>query len=167
MPDSNTHHLHVMALLSTLRTASEVRHAMAERRAGRDPSGQEESQPARDYLWEELPTLRSLVSRLRVSLVVERDERAAFVQAFEDRLTLARLARELHVVHQRLLSLYPDVPPSLVEEARLRQQEAARLAVASGSGFDRVLTHWLDRASAFFEALAKALETPNQSGALG
>ncbi|MEP0547156.1 MAG: hypothetical protein ABJF88_09495 [Rhodothermales bacterium] len=161
MPDSNTQQLHVMALLSTLRTASEVRHAMAERRAGRDPSGQEDVQPVRDYLREALPTLRSLVSRLRVSLAVERDERAAFVQAFEDRLTLARLARELHVVHQRLLSLYPDVPPALVEEARLRQQEAARLAVASGSGFDRVLTHWLDRTSTFLEAMAEVLETPN------
>jgi hypothetical protein len=161
MPDSNTQQLHVMALISTLRTASEVRHAMAERRVGRDPSGQEDAQPVRDYLRDALPTLRSLVSRLRVSLVVGRDEGAAFVQAFEDRLTLARLARELHVVHQRLLSLYPAVPLSLVEEARLRQQEAARLAVASGSGFDRVLTHWLDRATGLFEAVEKVLETPN------
>lgn len=161
MPDSTNHPLHVMALLSTLRTAAEVRHAMAERRAGRDPSEQEEEQPVRAYLETTLPTLRSLVSRLRVSLVVERGEGAAFVQAFEDRMILSRLARELHVVHQRLLSLYPAVPLVLVEEARLRQQEAARLAVASGGGFERVLTQWLDRASTFFEALSDALETAN------
>lgn len=161
MPDSNTHHLHAMVLLSTLRTASEVRHAMAERRAGRDPSGQEESSPVRAYLRAALPTLQGLLSRLRVSLIVERDERAAFVQAFEDRLTLARLARELHVVHQRLLSLYPDMPEALVEEARLRQQEAERLAVAAGSGFSRMLTLWIDRTARFFEGLAKALEMPN------
>ena len=134
---------------------------MTERRAGRDPSEQEDAQPVRDYFEATLPTLRSLVSRLRVSLVVDREEDAAFVQAFEDRLTLARLARELHVVHQRLLSLYPAVPPELIEEARLRQQEAARLAVAAGGGFDRVLTHWLDRAAAFFESVAEMLETPN------
>lgn len=150
-----------MALLSTLRTASEVRHAMAERRAGRDPSGQERGQPVRAYLQAALPTLRGLLSRLRVSLVVERDERAAFVQAFEDRLALARLARELHVVHQRLLSLYPAVPEALVEEARLRQQEAERLAVAAGSGFSRMLTLWIGRTERFCEGLAKALETPN------
>src|SRR5690554_4310968 len=127
MPDSNASQLRAFALLSTLRTASEVRHAMAERRAGRDPSGQEEGQPVRAYLRAALPSLRGLLSRLRISLVVERDERVALVQAFEDRLTLARLARELHVVHQRLLSLYPDIPEQLVEEARLRQQEAERL----------------------------------------
>ncbi len=150
-----------MVLLSTLRTASDVRRAMAERRAGRDPSGQEDSQPVRAYLRAALPSLRGLLSRLRVSLIIDRDERTAFVQAFENRLTLAHLARELHIVHQRLLSLYPAVPEALVEEARMRQQEAERLAVAAGSGFDRVLTLWIERTASFFEGLAKALGTPN------
>ena len=159
--DASARSFSALALLSTLRTAVEVRHAIAERRAGRDPSEQEDAPSVEAYLREAVPALRSLLARLRVSLVVEREADAAFVQAFEDRLTLARLARELHVVHQRLLSLYPAVPESLVEEARLRQQEAERLVAASGGGFDRVLTQWLDRAAAFFEGLAKALETPN------
>ncbi len=159
--DSSASSLSALVLLSTLRTAVEVRHAIAERRAGRDPSEQEDAPSVEAYLREAVPALQSLLARLRISLVVERAEDAAFVQAFEDRLVLSRLARELHVVHQRLLSLYPAVPESLVEEARLRQQEAERLVAASGAGFERVLTQWVDRTAAFFEGLAKALDAPN------
>ena len=92
---------------------------------------------------------------------MERDERAALVWAFEDRLVLARLARELHVVHQRLLSLYPDVPEKLIEETRLRQQEVGRLSTGSGAHFEALLRAWLDRAADLFEGLAKALATAN------
>ncbi len=159
--DSDARQIHALVLLSTLRTAAEVRHALAERRAGRDPSEQEAAQPVRAYLRGVRPELGSLVARLRVSLIVEREERAALVQAFEDRLTLSRLARELHVVHQRLLSLYPEAPESLIEEARLRQQEAERLAVASGDSFEVLLTLWLDRTAGFLERLAKALDEAN------
>jgi hypothetical protein len=95
-----------------------------------------------------------------VGLVVERREGEALF-AFEDRLALSRLARELHVVHQRLLSLYPDVPESLIEETRMRQREAERLASATGDGFERALTRWLDRTSTLFEGLAKLVEPAN------
>jgi hypothetical protein len=150
-----------LVLLSTLRTAVEVRHAISERRAGRDPSGQEDGPSVEAYLRGVLPELHHLLGRLRLSLVVARSDEAAFVQAFEDRLVLARLARELHVVHQRLLSLYPAVPESLIEEARLRQREAERLAAASGPAFEQVLTGWVDRAASFCEGLTKALESVN------
>jgi hypothetical protein len=159
--DASASSFSALVLLSTLRTAVEVRHAIGERRAGRDPSGQEDAPSVEAYLRETLPELRHLLGRLRLSLVVARADEAALVQAFEDRLVLARLGRELHVVHQRLLSLYAAVPPSLVEEARLRQQEAERLAAAAGPAFDRVLAGWVERAAAFFEGLAKALDAPN------
>lgn len=153
--------LHALVLLSTLRTATEVRYALAERRAGRDPSEQEDARPVRAYLQAVGSEIGSLIARLRVSLVVEHEEQAAFVQAFEDRLTLSRLARELHVVHQRLLSLYPDVPESLIEAARLRQAEAEHLATASGEGFGALLTLWMDRATGFLEGLEKVLSEAN------
>ncbi len=159
--DSDARQLHALVLLSTLRTAAEVRQALTERRAGRDPSEQEEAPPVLAYLRGAMPELRGLVARLRVSLAVGQQEQAAIVQVFEDRLVLSRLARELHVVHQRLLSLYPAVAESLVEEARLRQREAERLAVAPGDGFEPLLTSWLDRATGFLEGLAKALGEVN------
>ena len=158
---SESSQLRAFALLATLRTASDVRHALAERRAGRDPSEQEDAPSVHAYLAAVLPELQGLVTRLRLSLVVVPDERVALVRAFEDRMVLQKLARELHVVHQRLLSLYPDVPEALLEAARLRQQEAERLAGAAGGAFGDVLAGWLDRAAAFFEGLAKALGRPN------
>lgn len=158
---SESAQLRAFALLATLRTANDVRHALAERRAGRDPSEQEDAPGVRAYLGAVLPELRGLVSRLRLSLVVVPDERVALVRAFEDRMMLQNLARDLHVVHQRLLSLYPDVPEDLVELARRQQVEAERLAGTSGDFFAPVLTAWLDRSVALFEGLAKALPGAN------
>ncbi len=153
--------LDALVLLSTLRTAAEVRHAFAERRAGRDPSEQEEIPSVLASLHTTLPELRDFVTQLRLRLVVEQDDRVATLLAFEERTVLARLARELHVVHQRLLSLYPEVAESLVEEARLRQHEAARLTTASRRGFRTDLGRWLDRTTDFLEALAEAAPAAN------
>lgn len=158
---SESAQLRAFALLATLRTANEVRYALAERRAGRDPSEQEGAPGVRAYLAGVLPELRGLVARLRLSLIVAPEERVALVRAFEDRMALSRLARELHVVHQRLLSLYPGVPEGLVELARRQQAEAERLAGTSGDAFAPVLTAWLDRSDDLFEGLAKALAAPN------
>ena len=153
--------LRAFALLATLRTANDVRRTMAERRAGHDPSAQEPEPEACAWILSALPTMQHLVTRLRVSLVLEREEHAALVHAFEDRLALAQLARTLHVVHQRLLSLYPEVPETLVEDARLRQQEAARLAAGVGPHFEALLAAWLDRMTTLFEGLGKALGAAN------
>lgn len=153
--------LRAMALLSTLRTAAEVRHAIAERRAGRDPSGQEAKQPVRAYLYDAHRESTGLLLRLRTSLAVEADEGVALVHAFEDRMVLARAARVLHVAHQRLLSLYPEVTPEVVEAARLRQREAAQLAGASGPAFREALAGFTGRFATFLELLAKALQAPN------
>lgn len=160
--------LRAMVLLSTLRTAAEVRHAIEERRQGRDPSAQEAEQPARAFLAEATEELRALEARLRLSLAAEPEAHAALVRAFEDRLALARAARVLHLAHQRLLSLYagrlPEaaaIPEALLEAVRLRQREAERLAVAGGPSFRRALALWLDRTAALCEALSKALQEPN------
>ena len=158
---STASQLRAFVLLATLRTANDLRHAFAERRAGRDPSAQEPEPEAYAWILGVLPEMQRLVTRLRVSLVVEREEHAALVHAFEDRLVLGQLARTMHVVHQRLLSLYPEVPEVLIEQARLRQQEAERLASASGAHFERLLTAWLDRMADLFEGLAKALPAAN------
>lgn len=158
---SESAQLRAFALLATLRTANDVRHALAERRAGRDPSEQEDGPGVRAYLGAVLPELQGLVAQLRLSLVVAPDERVALVRAFEDRMVLQKLARELHVVHQRLLSLYPDVSEDLIELARRQQVEAERLAATSGDFFAPVLTAWLDRSAALFEGLAKLVGTAN------
>jgi hypothetical protein len=153
--------LQAMSLIATLRAAAEVAHALAERRAGRDPSEQEAEAPARAYLLAASSDLRTVVNRLRMALAVERDPEAALVQAFEDRMLLARAARELHLVHQRLLSLYPAVEGRLAEDARRMQAEAARLVATDEEHFAPALEAWTEAASAFLEALAKAVFAAN------
>lgn len=155
--DPTDSQLRAMALLASLRTAVDVVVALAERQAGRDPSAQEAPEAVRPYLRAAHATLRSVVGRLQVRLAVPPVEEAALVQAFEDRMLLARAAREGHVVHQRLLSLYPEVSETLVERARAVQAEAARLAAAPEEGFEEALAAWVESASAFLEELAWAV----------
>jgi hypothetical protein len=149
--------LNAMALLASLRTAVDVCHALAERRAGRDPSEQEAPAAARRYLREARRELAALAAGLRAGLAVERAPEAVLVGAFEDRMRLVRAARELHVVHQRLLSLYPAVDEATVEAARRVQAEAARLATADEDGaFPYALAAWVEAAAVFLDALADA-----------
>ncbi|MEO1076590.1 MAG: hypothetical protein AAFX41_11605 [Bacteroidota bacterium] len=132
--------LRAMALIASLRTAAVVREAIADRLAGRDPSEQEAERTARADLAALARDLADDVKRLRVRLATlasddDLDARAALVQAFEDRLLMNRLGRELHVVHQKLLSLYPRVPEATVELARQVQADAARLASDDATTF--------------------------------
>jgi len=52
------------------------------------------------------------------------------VRHFDLLMKLRRSERLLHNMHQRLLSLYPDVSESLVEEARAVHGEVERLIEA-------------------------------------
>jgi hypothetical protein len=152
----HTHLLHTVALLSTLRTAAHVHRQMAERRAGRDPSEQEQGAPARAYLREALQTLEPLLARLRFYAAVGA-ERGDEVQHFEARLALLEAAREVHRVHQRLLSLYPDVSADLAEHARRIQSDFARLLEDDGDGFAAALAVATDDAFACLRSLREAL----------
>lgn len=127
--------LRTMVLLATLSTAAEVRHAVRERRAGRDPSGQEAAADARAFLAQSVAELQEMLMGLQASLVYttrEHDEAPlpGLVRRFDDLMKLGRAARLLHLIHQRLLSLYPAVPEEVVEETRLVQLQAARLVEA-------------------------------------
>lgn len=152
----HTHLLHTVALLSTLRTAAHVRRQMEERRAGADPSEQEPAGPARAYLYEALQTLEPLLARLRFFAAVGADGGDA-VQHFEARLALLEAAREVHRVHQRLLSLYPDVSADLAEHARRIQADFARLLGDDEDSFAEALGVATDDAFACLRSLREAL----------
>ena len=114
--------LRTMALFATLSTATEVLHAFAERRAGRDPSAQEPVRVVRPYLWTTSRELDRMAMQLQGALAhAEHSPEAriaALLRRFESLITLRRIARLLNVVHQRLLSLYPEVSEDCVEQAR-------------------------------------------------
>jgi hypothetical protein len=123
--------LESMALLATLSTAHEVGQAVAARRAGRDPAAQEPSDVAAPALREAARELNDVLMQLLLGRMHVRhhaeDDLAAAVRHFDLLLKLRRAARLVHAIHQRLLSLYPDVSPELVEEARHAEAELGRL----------------------------------------
>jgi hypothetical protein len=123
--------LQSMTLLATLSTAEDVRSAIAERRAGRDPSAQEPQAVAVSYLRSAASDLQELLMQLllsHVNLRYDHDEELALaVRHFDERMKLRRIVRLLKGMHQRLLSLYPDVSEQLVEEARTVHRDAEAL----------------------------------------
>jgi len=113
--------LQSMTLLATLSTAEEVREAMAERRAGRDPSAQAPPDLAAARLHDAGETLMDLLMQLVLGQVPQRDDDedlAHAVRHFDLLMKLRRAERLVTTMHQHLLSLYPDVSEELVEEAR-------------------------------------------------
>jgi hypothetical protein len=149
--------IETMVLLTTLSTAAEVRHAVSERRAGRDPSAQEEDAIVRPLLRETTAHLDEMLMRLRLSLIYAggyaENDLSASVRRFDDLLILVRVGRLLQVLHQRLLSLYPAVSEELVEEARITRAhleglgERDDLAACLSPFLDRAfrLTSWIRR----------------------
>ena len=153
--------LPAMTLLATLSTAAEVRHAISERRAGRDPAAQEDAGIVRPFLYEARRDLLELLLRLRTGLTYRKhhdeQESVAAVRHFEQLMTLRRAERLLHLIHQRLLSLYPDVPESVLEDVRLLESRCARLQEADAASFAPSLTAFLEEALSFISNLREAL----------
>ena len=151
--------LQTMMLLSTLTTAVTVRQAVRERQAGRDPSMQESDHVVRPYLKAVASELLEMLMRLQASLVYAQHHRddagAALVRRFDDLMTLHRVQRLLHTVHQRLLSLYPDVSEALLEEARELQGACSRAIEEDGSAF--ALGPCIERALAFVSWMRREL----------
>lgn len=111
-----------MTLLATLSTAEDARSSVAARRSGRDPAAQAPSDLASARLHEKRETLMDLLMQLVLGRVpFERNddsELAHAVRHFDLLMKLRRAERLVKTMHQHLLSLYPDVSESLVEEAR-------------------------------------------------
>lgn len=119
-----------MVLMSTLSTAADVIQAMTERRQGRDPASQEEPEIARRFLDAACEDLEDLLVSLRAAHALRVDEAAGAVvlaRHVNELMLLNQASRLLHLIHQRLLSLYPSVTEELVETARLLERECGAL----------------------------------------
>lgn len=142
--------LRSMLLLSTLSTAAEVWYGARERRDGRDPSGQETSKAAAAWVRAERKELQEMLMRLRAGLVYARHHEAEaaehLVRHFDALMTLARAARLLHRIHQRLLSLYPAVSEDLVEEVRILEGTCSHLVEADEEAFEDALGSFIEQA---------------------
>lgn len=123
--------LRTLTMLAVLSTASEVRHGILERRAGRDPSDQEEAELAVEALEEAAEELAGHLMRIRSSLVISvvEGEEGAVAPARHMLVVLRfnRVQRLLQRIHQGLLSLYPTIPGELAEEARVFLSQCQRI----------------------------------------
>lgn len=158
MPDPATlAALHAMTLVASLRAAATAGRAISDRRAGQDPSEQEDVAPVRDWLTAAGGRIAGRLVHLRLRLVVGEpdDERTRLVRAFEDHVLLADLALDLRTAHQKLLSLYPAVPETLVEAFRRSHVEAADLA--EGDPGSPALVALVERATDALDELREAL----------
>ncbi len=151
-----------MVLFSTLSTATALWHAARERRAGRDPSAQEQAAFVQAYLRRAAGELQALLMQLQAGLIqAEHAEEigyiAALVRRYHDLMALRRVTHHLKVIHQRLLSLYPDVAEALVEEARLLQDQSSTLLGTEDESFAVKLSPFLRRALVFAGGLHRAV----------
>jgi phosphate uptake regulator len=132
--------LQSMTLLATLSTAEEVREAVDERRAGRDPSAQAPSSLATTRLHNARESLLELLMQLVLGRVpFERNEEGRLAHAvrhFDLLMKLRRAERLVKAMHQDLLSLYPEVSESLVEEARHVHREIRGLLDTASAADD-------------------------------
>lgn len=115
-----------MMLLSVLSTAADVHTVINRRRAGQDPRAQERPSDVRSYLSAAIDRLEEGFVRLFMQHACISELEA--VRRLDQLLLVRRLSRELHLVHQRLLSLYPGVSEEPVEEVRLLEQRCEAFA---------------------------------------
>ena len=82
------------------------------------------------------------------------------MRRYHDLMTLRRVAHHLKTIHQRLLSLYPDVAEELVEEARLLRDESSALLGAEDEAFIAQISPFLHRALVFTGTLHRVVRGP-------
>ncbi len=125
-----------LALAATARAALAAARSVADRRAGRDASAQEDAPVAAA----DLAALRAELAaaavqlRLRAALPPPADPDAAVAHEVETRWLVQDAARALALAHRKLLSLYPAVDAETVEATRVLASDAAAL----------VTSDWLD-----------------------
>ena len=148
-----------MVLMSTLATAADVMQAMRERRQGRDPSEQEPAHAAGAFLRQAIRELQDALISLRATLVAADVADAPYSVTATRRLNvilmLHSLSRLLHGIHQRLLSLYPEVTEDLVEETR-SLESACRHLLVSNADYE-IVSLFVDRSEALTRLLREAL----------
>ncbi len=154
--------LRTMTLLSTLNLAAALALGMRERKAGRDPSAENDAAVVQPELVEISTTLRSLAFQLESSTILGNSPEAtdaahtqAFtVQRYVDLVRLQKVGQLLHRLHQHLLSLYPAIDEALAEEARLLENACTVARDAATDEFAVYLLPFLQQLKAFLRSVS-------------
>lgn len=97
---------------------------MSLRRAGVDPSAQEDHRVARARVVDAARDLVDTAIRARLHLILDDEgegSEAAVIRRFEVLMLARKAAESIRMLHQGLLSLYPEVDEDVIEETRLLQ----------------------------------------------
>ncbi len=157
-----------MTLLASLNAAAEIKFGMRERKAGRDPSFDEDESVAIPVLNEELQILKTLAFPLRSSLAIvdavgeerqKAEELSQPVNRFIDLMRLEKTGTSLQSIHQRLLSLYPGIDEHLAEQARVLKNKAAQLKELEAEHFLPALVPFVDNLELFTHHLDQVIES--------
>lgn len=117
--------------ISALHAATKIVAGREQRLRGIDPSTLEPSDQAAHYLAEAVPELEDLAYRmagLQADVLSADDGVARIAATFDYLIMLSRTTDVVGDVHRRLLSLYPEVPADLVEDARHLHADLQRMA---------------------------------------
>jgi len=145
--------LRSMVLFSTLTIASDIWNRIKERKDGRDPSTCEQPEIVIPFLSESAAVLQEMIFQLRLKLIHSSDGDSEYiarlVHRFDGLMTLHRMVRLLQIMHQRLMSLYPDIEIELVEEARILYNKSNWIAEFDVEYLPFLLPSFLDRLMLF------------------
>ena len=150
-----------MVLFSTLSMAATVWHDARERRAGHDPSTQEGGVFVLAYLRHAAGEMQALLMQLQAGLVQAEQAGdgyvATLVHRYNELMSLRRVTRYLKVIHQRLLSLYPDVDEVLVDEARFLEGVGKALIEVEEEALETAMGMFIRQGLVFAAGLNDAL----------
>lgn len=147
-----------LTLAASLDTLARFVSAFRARRAGIDPSHQEDAPVATARLRSLSTDLYAAAGRIRLHRLLDAAEvrsETGVIRRFEELMLVSKGAEMLRITHQTLLSLYPVVEESVVEEARALHVHWRRGADEGFLGRSAV-----DRLEAFVGLLRANLDRP-------
>ena len=151
----------IMTLLATLSAATEVKYRIEERKAGRDASTQEDEEFATSFLFEAEDELRTSLVNLRAGFILyeydAEDAVSTSIRRFSDLSQIQSMCGHLQRMHQRMLSLYPNIPEDLVEEARKLIASCESLIELDEDQYKKGAPLFVQRALQFCDHLLEAL----------
>ena len=151
----------IMTLLATLSAATEVKYRIEERKAGRDASAQEDEEFATSFLLEAEDELRTSLVNLRAGFILYEydsdDAISTSIRRFSDLSQLHSMCSHLQRMHQRMLSLYPNMPEDLIEEARKLIASCESLLELDEEQYKKGAPAFAQRALQFCDSLLEAL----------
>ncbi len=153
----------IMTLIASVNAAMNVKQSVLDRRAGQDPTDQEDDHVVRPFLLSAQDEMRGILVHLRASLIFSQHEEGQAIERnvrrFSDLTRLHKLSHTLHRVHQRLLSLFPQISEELIEEARILHARSQELIEVEDINFVPDVTSFIDRALPFCEWLRGEIGT--------